>query len=324
MNDHFEKYLLLGDPVIVANSKHQVVAVNQAYELASGYSTEEIVNKDAGFIKSGLTPRSVYDLMKKTLQNHHVWKGIFTNKRPNGELWNSSITITAIPYPGNNSVFYIGVCRDIQDITQPDIAEAYEQLFVGIAQITEANDPSLEIHLQHVSELSGIISTAIGLSYQQIKWLKMASILHDVGKVFIPKEILYKPGKLTFGERELIKTHTTLGGELIQTLHNSMSKIYGYNEAMVYAKEVACYHHEQYNGEGYHRLNGSHIPLNARIVALADVVDALMSVRPYKLAWTDKEVYSHVEREKGKHFDPQLVDALLTNWSKLRAIYEGS
>lgn len=320
MPSWYDPYLLLGDPVVVTDSSHRIIAVNAAYEEASGYRREEIVGKDAGHHKSGLTPAAVYDSLKRTLARKQVWRGILTNRRPDGRLWNSSLTITPLERP--DGVYYLGVCRDIQDITSHNVVESYEELFSLIARVAEAADPSVEIHLHQVERVTKWIAHGTGHSPQDARWIGLASVLHDVGKMFIPREILFKPGKLTVSERELIKTHTTLGAEFLDSLHDSMAKIYGYNEALVVAREVAHSHHERYDGAGYPEgLRGEEIPLSARMVALADTVDALLSVRPYKPAWGSDQVVEYLKRERGGQFDPELVDLLLAHWDQVSALY---
>ena len=126
-------------------------------------------------------------------------------------------------------------------------------------------------------------------------------MLHDIGKIGIPDRVLLKPGKLTAEEFDLIKTHTAVGARILRGSRFRVLQL---------AEEVACYHHEKWNGGGYLGLQGESIPKAARIVAVADVFDVLTHARPYKAAWPVEEALALIVRESGQHFDPRLVECL--------------
>ena len=146
----------------------------------------------------------------------------------------------------------------------------------------------------------------------------MAAPLHDIGKMKVPDAILSKPGKLTPEEYEIIKTHSEEGAKIID---RTMSQI----EDPVYinfAREMALSHHEKWNGEGYpQKLKGEEIPISARIMAVADVFDALCSARSYKKAFTMDEAYDILRENSGTHFEPVLVDVMLNIREELETIY---
>jgi putative two-component system response regulator len=138
-----------------------------------------------------------------------------------------------------------------------------------------------------------------------IKKITLASPLHDIGKIGIPDSILLKPGKLTPEEFEIMKTHTLIGAKIL----NSSKQ-----ELIQFAKEIALYHHEKYNGKGYpFNLKGEEIPLSARIVAIADVFDALTSKRPYKEPYTISDTIDIIKKDSKEHFDPEIVNIFLKN-----------
>jgi two-component system response regulator RpfG len=158
-------------------------------------------------------------------------------------------------------------------------------------------------HLERIGRISYILALEIGLSESNADILKIASPLHDIGKIAIPDEILLKRGKLTEFEFKKMKTHTTIGYEILK---DSPSP-YLQTGAL-----IALNHHEKYNGTGYpNRIAGNNIPIEARIVAVADVFDSLTNHRPYKVAWSLDETIDYIKNEKGKHLDPDCVDALL-------------
>lgn len=142
--------------------------------------------------------------------------------------------------------------------------------------------------------------------------LKLASLLHDIGKIAIPRAILNKPGKLTEEEFEIVKTHTSIAGEVLNKANAAFIVSFGKDSYLALARDIALYHHEQWNGGGYpHGLKGETIPLSARIVALADVYDALRSVRPYKKAFTHMDAVDIITNKEKEHFDPYVLKAFL-------------
>ena len=146
-----------------------------------------------------------------------------------------------------------------------------------------------------------------------------ASPLHDIGKVGIPDSILIKPGKLTDEEFAMMKNHVQLGYDTLA----KVSKQYDGNEFLKMGSEIALYHHEKWDGSGYlHGLSGEDIPLSARIMALSDVYDALRSKRTYKDAFSHEKTLGIISSNKGSHFDPALVDVLLTYGEEFRLMYE--
>jgi len=151
--------------------------------------------------------------------------------------------------------------------------------------------------------------------------VRFASLLHDIGKVAISREILTKPGKLTSEEFDEVKKHTLIAGEVLNEANAAFVKSFGKDSYLALARDIALFHHEKWNGSGYpHGLKGEAIPLSARIVALADVYDALRSPRPYKEAFTHMDSVNIIVSEKEKHFDPYVVEAFLAQADKFSEI----
>jgi HD-GYP domain-containing protein (c-di-GMP phosphodiesterase class II) len=137
-------------------------------------------------------------------------------------------------------------------------------------------------------------------------------MLHDVGKIGIPDVILKKPAKLTDEEYEVMKTHTSLGADLFINIFNEVDQM---------SRDVAVCHHERWDGKGYPRgLAGENIPLAGRIVAIADVYDALMSKRVYKSAWDEEDVIKYLREQAGNQFDPELIDIFISVYDIIKAI----
>ncbi|MBM4352312.1 MAG: response regulator [Deltaproteobacteria bacterium] len=180
----------------------------------------------------------------------------------------------------------------------------------ALEKANELNDTDTGMHLLRVCSYSELIAREIGLPGQAVVRIRRFASLHDVGKVGLPDEVLKKPGPLTQAEFDVMKRHTVMGYEML-TLARS--------DPM--ARNIALCHHEKFNGRGYpYGLAGTDIPLEARIVALADVFDALTTRRCYKNAYPLEMARRTIEEERGKHFDPALVDIHLGRWDDIREI----
>ncbi len=183
----------------------------------------------------------------------------------------------------------------------------------SLAEISEAKSGETGRHVQRVSEYTVVLAKALDIDDKQIQILKTASMLHDIGKLMIPNEILEKPGKLTDEEFEVIKTHTTYG---LNLLKNSKGPI------MQFAKIIAYEHHEKWDGTGYPQgLKKHHIHIYAQIVSVADVFDALTSKRCYKEAWPIEKARREIMSLRGKSFSPEVIDAFAANYDKFKEIY---
>ena len=166
---------------------------------------------------------------------------------------------------------------------------------------SEYRDEETGNHIFRMSNYSRVIALAFGLGMEEANLLLQAAPMHDVGKIGIPDRILLKPGKLDPEEWEIMKTHTTVGAQIIGEHPSELLKI---------ARQVALSHHEKWDGTGYpYGLSGEDIPLSSRIVMIADVFDALTSERPYKKAWSVADAIAEIEQGSGRHFDPKLVVA---------------
>ncbi len=184
-----------------------------------------------------------------------------------------------------------------------ELRETRLDIIHRLARAAEFRDNETGIHVIRMSRFSTRLAQAIGMSEAQCDLMLHASPLHDIGKIGIPDSILLKAGKLDPEEWETMKTHTTIGAKLLSDSSFALMKM---------AKLIALTHHEKWDGTGYPRaLKGEDIPLVGRICALCDVFDALTSKRPYKEAWPTSEAMVEIQKGKGTHFDPTLVDTFL-------------
>jgi putative nucleotidyltransferase with HDIG domain len=186
-----------------------------------------------------------------------------------------------------------------------ELNEAQAEALRLLARTAEYRDDETSLHTERVGSIAAQIAVELGLRPDQIKLLREAAPLHDVGKIAIPDEILLKPGNLNEAEQEIMKTHAELGATLLAK-HGRGSP------ALEIAATIAATHHEWWDGTGYPRgLAGERIPLVGRIVAVADVFDALTHDRPYKAAWPISQGIARIKRAAGSQFDPRVVDAFL-------------
>jgi hypothetical protein len=193
--------------------------------------------------------------------------------------------------------------------------EAQNRQTMGmLAQLVEARDTDAGVHLHSIQEYSRVLARRLGFSPKEAEEIAYASMMHDVGKANIPDAVLKKSGRLSEVEWEIMREHTVWGDQLLAE-----------GDDFELARVVARSHHEHWDGSGYpDGLSGAEIPLAARIVAVADVFDALISQRPYKDAWSHAEAVREVQRISGSHLDPQVVAAFTSLYvdGTIRRLYE--
>lgn len=201
--------------------------------------------------------------------------------------------------------------REIERATAHLLARE-EEIIYRLARAIEYRDGDTGEHVSRVAQISQIIGEGLGLSPQRCRMIYLAAPLHDIGKIGIADAILAKPDKLTPEEMAIMRQHVSIGARILERGDSDLIRV---------AELIAQSHHEKWDGSGYpDQLSGRDIPLEARIVAIADVFDALCSERPYKQAWPIEEAYAEILRSRGTHFDPACVDAFETQWPRIRAI----
>jgi putative two-component system response regulator len=194
--------------------------------------------------------------------------------------------------------------------------EAREQeLVTRLVRATEHRDTDTGEHITRVSRYVGLIARHLGLEAGQCRRLALASTMHDIGKIAIPDTILLKKGPLSPEERREMERHTLEGYAILEGSSCDVVRL---------AAEIAISHHEHWDGAGYpNHSRGDGIPISGRIVAVADVFDALVSVRPYKRAWTLEAALQHLIEQRGSQFDPACIDAFVSGWSEVIEIAAG-
>jgi HD-GYP domain-containing protein (c-di-GMP phosphodiesterase class II) len=188
-----------------------------------------------------------------------------------------------------------------------ELLDAYNATLEGWAKAVEIRDKNTQDHTDRVVILMEILSRAMRVSEREMVHMRRGALLHDIGKIGVPDAILNKPGALTTEEREIMQQHPAQAKQLLETV-----------EFLGPAIEIPCCHHERWDGSGYpHGFKGREIPLSARIFAVIDVWDALVSDRPYRKAWTAKEATTYIQDNAGKLFDPEVVQVFLANVPQL-------
>jgi two-component system response regulator RpfG len=205
--------------------------------------------------------------------------------------------------------------RVLQYQVDKSVAEIHERELETLSKLAKAGefrDRTTGNHLTRMAKYSALIATNLGLAQETIHVLEFAAPMHDVGKIGIPDSILLKEGPLTPAEDAVMKNHPRIGYDILK---GSPSKY------LAMGAIIALGHHEKYDGSGYPTgMHGEDIPIVARIVAVADVFDALVSERPYKHAWTVDEGFAYLVSQRGKHFDATCVDAFMANTARVREI----
>lgn len=187
------------------------------------------------------------------------------------------------------------------ELSFQDTQKAHLETIFVLSRVTELNDEYTGNHIRRVSAYCGEVARGLGCPHDFVEQITYSSPMHDIGKISIPSSILCKPGRLTADEFEIVKQHTIKGARILEGI-----------PFLVMAHEIALTHHERYDGAGYPRgLKGEDIPLSGRIVAVADVFDALVSRRPYKGPFSFEESLDIMAFEAGKQFDPRVLGAFL-------------
>ncbi len=206
----------------------------------------------------------------------------------------------------------VRVRRETQDALmslQDEVIETQKEIILTLGEVVETRSNETANHVRRVAELSYILARRYGLSKEESDLLRLASPMHDVGKIGIPDTILNKPGKLDPEEIEVIKTHTTIGHDILKHSERPIIKA---------AAIVAYEHHERWDGKGYPLgLAGEDINIYGRITGIADVFDALGSERVYKKAWSIEKIKGYFAEGKGKQFDPHLTELFFDNLEEI-------
>ena len=280
--------------------------VNDNFCTLTGYTEDELVNQPYASLIDVNDTTNINKMFRKA-EKYGVWKGKLQGHTKQGKQIYFTTTIIPIKDKDNNITEYMALRNDITQITElhTELEDTQREIIYTMGEIGETRSQETGFHVKRVAEYSKLLALKSGLSKEEAELLKMASPMHDIGKVGIPDSILNKPARLTPKEFEHMKEHANIGYSLLK---NST------RELLRTSALVAHEHHEKWDGSGYPRgLKGLDIHIFGRITAICDVFDALAHERPYKKAWELEKILELFENEKGKHFDPSLVNIFIKN-----------
>ena len=280
-----------------------IIHVSDAFCKISGYTKKELIGKNHNIIRHPDMPKETFKYLWDCLKKgEKVNLEIKNRKKDGGYYWVEAEFEPFFDLKGNH-VGYSAVRKDIT--ANKDIEDIQREIIFTMGTIGESRSKETGNHVKRVAEYSYLLAKLSGLNEDESELLKQASPMHDIGKVAIPDSILHKTDKLTKLELEIMKTHALKGYELLKGSDRPLLKM---------AAIIALEHHEKWNGEGYPTgLKEEEISIYGRITAICDVFDALGSDRCYKKAWIDEEIFAFLKEEKGKHFDPKLVEIFFEN-----------
>ena len=321
-NRLFEQF---ASSIVIVDEVGNVVNMNRAAEGLYGWSREEMLGVPYDdYFSAGRNHPSIMEVIETTKKQGGKTIDIgVSRKNRNGDLLFVYVTYYLIDLSGDGMFALFVLEKDLttriklekkleESVSQ--VKETQAAAIMGFAKLTEFRDHCTGEHLERIKSYTRILTTNMRklpeyrnyITDDYIEDITMSSILHDIGKVGIEDSILLKAGKLSQDEFEVMKNHSNMGGDALTVIDKNV----GYKSFLTIGKEIASYHHEKWDGSGYPEgLKGTEIPLSARIVALADVYDALISERPYKQAFKHEEAVNIIMEEKGRHFDPDVVDA---------------
>lgn len=219
-----------------------------------------------------------------------------------------------ITKPVSSAIVKARVRNHLSLVQADELKRTRLQVIQRLGRAAEYKDNETGMHVLRMSHYAEILAKAYGMSDEAAENILHAAPMHDIGKIGIPDSIMLKPGKLTEEEFAMMKTHPEIGADIIGDADSELLRL---------AKSVSLTHHEKWDGSGYPQgLEGETIPLEGRIVAVADVFDALTSKRPYKDAWSVEETMTFMRSQRGRHFEPVLVDLLEENLPAILEIKE--
>jgi len=294
--------------ILKTDIDNKVTFVNKKFSELMGYSLEDIVGKSALMIRDEKhIVLADCDEIKRKLKNKEITTTLLTNiTKERKKLYTVTLFYPIVNIKGE-VIEHLQIMHDVTDIIKlnKEINDTQIEVVQTMGAIGETRSKETGLHVKRVAEYSYLLAKLAGMGDEKANLLQQASPMHDIGKVGIPDIVLNKPGKLTADEFEIIKTHSTLGYEMLKHSNRDILKT---------AATISYTHHEKYDGSGYPRgLKGQDIPIEGRITAIVDVFDALGHDRCYKKSWELHRILELFEREKSKHFDPHLIELFIEN-----------
>lgn len=289
-------------------SDGEYIEINEGFSMLTGYQPEDVVGRGGALFNLWANHYENQAYLKQLRENGEInnMEGVF--KKSDGTIWIGLISARTIEV--KNELLVISITRDITarkraelelQRAHADLAEAYEATIEGWSRVLDLRDKETEGHTQRVTEMTLRLARALGVPEDELVHIRRGALLHDIGKMAISDTILQKPGPLNEDEWTQMRLHP-------EYAHHMLFPIAYLRPAL----DIPYCHHEHWDGTGYPRgLKGDEIPLAARIFAIIDVWDALLSNRPYRKGSKEEAVLDYVKKHAGTYFDPVLVDSFL-------------
>lgn len=313
--------------VIITDKRGVIESINPKVTEVTGYSYESLIGHNPRILKSDNSTTDYKELWK-TISSGRVWRGEFTNLKENGEEYIESAIISPVFNDHNEIINYVALQEDItglKTITKKlektllsmedtvrertkSLRSAQSLTLESLATLSEYRDNETGAHIKrtklYVKFVLEKIRHKLDYTDDEIFQIWSSAPLHDIGKVAISDAILLKKGKLTEEEFMIMKGHPVYGNEALMRVSECKDD----DTYLKFAKEITLFHHEKWDGSGYpYGLSGEDIPISGRLMALADVYDALRSTRPYKVGFSHERAVKMILEQDGKHFDPDLI-----------------
>jgi putative two-component system response regulator len=291
---------------ILTEAGHECLMATRASEAHRLIATHRV---SVALCDIGLPDTSGLELLSSLSNHRPAIATVMVTGRDDPQIADTALGLGAYgyltkPFSANDLIIAVSIAarrRELDEEWADQLERAYVQTVSRLGRAIEYHDGETGAHVERVGQVANSIALELGLSEGSAERIRLAAPLHDVGKIAIPSSILRKRGPLTPAERREVERHAEAGRRLLAGSGNELLEL---------AATVAWTHHENWDGSGYpRRLAADDIPLAGRIVAVADVFDALSSVRPYRPALLEADVYEHLESESGRKFDPAVIAA---------------
>lgn len=312
--EQYKEVVDLSSIVVQTDRNRNMVYVNGQFCKTSGYESDEILSKGHKALRHPDMGTEIYEDLWRTIENKQPWKGTLKNLKKDGSYYITETTVKPILDEEGEILDYISISHDVTELfdLNEEIWQTQHEMLSLLGEVGETRSHETGNHVRRVAKYARLLGELYGLEEEENRLLYSASPMHDIGKIGISDAILLKPGKLDPDEYEIMKTHSAIGYDILKNSSRPLLKA---------AAIIAYEHHEKWDGSGYpNALRGNEIHIYGRITALADVFDALSCERVYKKAWPMEKIIELVLSERGKHFDPDLVDMFMENIGRFKEI----